>query len=162
MDLMSLAVNPTKEIEGTEVTPWNDDTVLIVARYNNSPFRAMQARLMEPLVAMAGRDGITTEQSEKVLGKCMAGTILLGWRNLLLDGKEIPYSKEKSRELMLDPRFIDFKEVVMIEAQTLENYRLHNLEEDLGNSEGSLSTVQGGRKSNKNSSKASKKKSRKA
>jgi len=158
MDLMELAVDPRKELEGAEVRPWNDDTVLIVARYNNAPFRALQSKLMDPLVQGAGRDGISTEQAEQVLSKCMAKTVLLGWKGLFINGEEILYSPNKCQELLLDGRFIDFKEVVMREAQNLEHYRLKSLEQDLGNLPRSSAMPRTGRSSGKSSSKTSKKK----
>lgn len=162
MDLMKIAVDPGKELNGVEVRPWKDDTVLIVARYNNSAFRALQVQLMEPLIAAAGRDGISTEQAEIVLAKTMAKTLLLGWTGLFINGQEIKYSPNKCQELLLDARFIDFKEIVMNEAQTLEHYRLKDLEGDLGNLKRSSSTTLAGRSNGKNSSKTSKKKKRQA
>lgn len=158
MDLMEIAVDPRRELEGAEVYPWNDKTMLLVARYNNAPFRALQNKLMNPLVQAAGKEGISVEQAAVVLGKCMAKTILLGWSGLFIDGKEVEYTPNKCQEILLDPRFIDFKEAVMREAQDLDHYRLQSLEDDLGNLPGSSATEQTGRSSSKSSSKQSRKK----
>jgi len=144
MDLIKIASDPQKELEGTEVTPWDDETVLVIARYNNSKFRNMQARLMEPHIRAAGRKGVSTEQANEILSKCIAKTILLGWRNLSLEGQPVEYSEEKALELLRDERLADFKETVMAEAQDFENYRLAAFEEDLGNSETSLGIAQDG------------------
>jgi len=144
MDLINLAVDPERELNGAEVRPWEDETVLTIARYNNPKFRDMQARLMEPYVRKAGRKGVSTAQAEEILARCMAKTLLLGWENLKLEGEVVEYSKEKALELLSDTRLADFKEVVMLESQNLENYRLEALEEDLGNSETSSDTMQDG------------------
>ncbi len=144
MDLINLAVNPEKEVHGAEVHPWDDETMLIIARYNNPEFKRMQARLMDPYIRKAGRKGVSTIQAEVILGRCMAKTILLGWEHLSLEGKAIEYSPEKCLELLSDKRLADFKEVVMLESQSQENYRLEALEDDLGNSKASSDTTQDG------------------
>jgi hypothetical protein len=144
VDLINLAVDPEKELDGAECWPWEDDTMLIVARYNNPKFRNMQARLMEPYIRKMGRKGVTTEQAEAILVRCMAKTLLLGWDNLSLEGEEVEYTPEKALELLQDARLADFKEIVMLESQNMENYRLEALEEDLGNSETSLDTTADG------------------
>lgn len=143
MDLMSIAIDPSKEIQGAKVEI-DRETSLVVARYNNKEFRKLQAKLMDPYIRTAGQDGVTTEQAEEILATCLAETVLLGWEGLKLAGEEVPYSTAKAKELLQDPRFIDFKEIVMIQSQMMENYRLEALEEDLGNSEGSLDTAQDG------------------
>lgn len=137
MDLIQLAVSPERELGGAEVFPWNDETMLLIARYNNQKFRAMQARLLEPYIRKQGRKGVTDKQAEKILVKCMAKTILLGWENLKVEGQLVEYSEDKAIELLSDPRLADFKEIVMFESQSLEHYRLESLEEDLGNLEAS-------------------------
>lgn len=133
MDLMSIAVNPELEIGGAWVEPWEDGTELLVARYNNTEFRKVQARLMEPAIKLAGRGGVSTEEAENILSRTLAKTVLLGWKKLFIDSKEVKYTAKRCMEIMTDPRFIDFKETVMRESQTMEHYRLQALEADAKN-----------------------------
>ncbi len=141
MDLIKLAIDPHRELHGARVHPWDDETFLIIARYNNPAFRKMQNDLMEPYLKEGGVD---IEQAEEILSKCMAHTICLGWGELRVEGKLVEYSPEQALEYFADPRLADFKETVMMESQRLDHYRLQSLEEDLGNSERSLAIAQDG------------------
>ena len=144
MDLRELAVDVDREVAGAEVEI-DDETTLVVARYNNTPFRKMQNRLLEPYARRGGRSkGVTEAQAERILTKCLAKHILLGWTGLKLNGEEIVYSPEKCLEVLSDPSLADFKELVMVEAQNLENYRIEDEEEDLGKSETLLDTEPAG------------------
>lgn len=157
MDLINIAVDPVKELAGARIKV-DDKTTLIVARYNNPAFRKLQAKLMEPYIRKGGEADTSTEEAEEILSKCMAETILLGWENLYLEGELVEYSKEKALELFMDPRLIDFKEIVMLHSQTQANYRLASLKDDLGNSESSSITPPDGQRNGRSSSKKSKKK----
>lgn len=143
MDLINFATDPTKEVEGARIEV-DGETTLIIARYDNKAFRKLRSKLLEPYVTARGRKGATEEQAQEVLERCLGETVLLGWEGLMLDGEEVPYSKEKAIELMKDPRLVDFKEMVMYQSQLLENYRLEAFEEDLGNSETLSDTEQDG------------------
>lgn len=151
MDLMNVAVNPEKELYGAPVKI-DDETTLVIARYNNPKFRRTQAKMMEPLIETCGKAGVTTEQADEVLSKVLAECILLGWDNLKISGQVIPYTHDNCLKILRDARFVDFKERVMIESQKLENFRLEALEEDLGNFEGLSITTPDGQPSSKSSS----------
>lgn len=157
MDLFNIAVDPDKEVYGAEVDV-DGETTLIIARFNNPKFRKLQAKLMEPYIRAEGRKGVTTEQAEDILSRCLAKTVLLGWKGLKLNGSDVPYSEEKALEILSDPRFADFKEMVVTQAQIQSNYRLEAMEDDLGNSGPSSTTRVAGQKNGKSSSKGSKKK----
>lgn len=158
MDLAKIAVDPSKELHGAKVR-LDGETTIVVARFNNTLFREKQAALMEPLIQTQGRKGVTTEQAEDILAECMAETILLGWEGLYIAGREIPYSKAVAMKILKDPRFLDFKERVMLEAQRQENYRLADLEDDLGNFVPSSITPVDGQGNNRSSSRESRKRS---
>ena len=157
MDLLDYATDPQLENEGVWV-PMDEDTKLLIARFENPKMRKMRERLSAPLAKARGRAGLTPEDGKGVLNKCMAECLLLGWENLNMGGEIVPYSKEKCLALMVDDRLADFKELVLGMSQNLEHFRLESLEEDLGNLSGSSNITQSGRKKTASSSKASKKK----
>jgi len=151
MDLINYATDPTKEVEGARVQV-DKDTTLIIARFNNPPFVKMQARLTEPYVKAQGRKGVSTEQAATILTKCMAKFILLGWEGLKLDGRVVDFSPDMALELLEDERLSTFKEVVLMESQNMENFRIEKFEDDLGNSKRLSTTTRGGKKKSKRSS----------
>lgn len=157
MDLMEYASNPATEIAGVEISI-DDDTTITVAAYGNRKFRAMRNRLLEPLQNSAGRAGITTDQADKVLEKCIAKCILLGWSGLKIQGEDFPYSTENCLKLLSDPRFKSFKELVMGHAADGEHFKLERLEEDLGNFGNGANTAPVGQRSNVKPSKRKKRK----
>ena len=155
MDLMNYASDPVVELEGARVE-LDDVTTIVVARYGNDKFRNMRNRLIEPYQRKSGKEVMNTKQADAVLVKCLAATILLGWEGLFIDGEEFPYSRENAELILGDPRFKQFKEVVVQESNNQENYRLERLEDDLGNFGKSSSTAHAGKKSSKKRTKRSK------
>ena len=57
------------------------------------------------------------------LRESLAGHVLKDWKNLKMDGKVIPYSVEKAKEILVDPAYQEFYEFVMTEAQNAAMYR---------------------------------------
>lgn len=139
MDLRDLATDPDKEVHGARIEV-DDETILIIARFNNKAFRQLQGKLMAPIARKAGKKGVTDKQADRVLNKVMAKTILVGWEGLKLNGELVEYSPEKAEKIFADERFADFKERVLFESQQLEHFRLQDVEADLGNSPASSST----------------------
>ena len=159
MDLMEFASNPELEIAGVEIKI-DDETTIIVAAYGNKKFRSMRNRLLEPLTNAAGKKGITTDQADRVLEKCIAKCILLGWEGLKIEGKDFPYSAENCLKLLTDPRFKSFKELVMGHAADGEHFKLERLEDDLGNFGSGASTARAGTQPSAQRSKRKKKKAK--
>lgn len=99
----------TKEIEGVLVEyPANEDGSIPsfkLARMCRSNKRYVKA--VETATRPHKRAGelgtIKPEVAEEIMLDVFVGTILLGWENLQdLEGKEIPYSKSKAKEIMVE------------------------------------------------------------
>ena len=70
------------------------------------------------------RGDIPDELIDEVTNRCVAKTVLLGWRNLEDDdGNPIEYSHEKALELLRDPTLMVFKEFVEGEARALDHFK---------------------------------------
>lgn len=110
-----------KELNGVDV-PLGEGFVIRVARVGNkNAARLFQELASAPDVAMARRAGALTEVKEReIMMEVYARTILVGWTGLTDDGKDVPYSPEKAKELLAVP---DFLRVVQDFAQTQENFR---------------------------------------
>lgn len=152
MDLRSYKTDPELEVAG-KVVVIDETTSITVARFNNTKFRKMQDRLTEPYQKRAGREGISDEQADEILSECMSSHLLVGWKGLLLDGKEIEYSKENALQLLTDPTLKDFKELVLFESQRIDNFRAERLDADSKNSKKQSSTKADGQKNSASSSK---------
>jgi hypothetical protein len=58
----------------------------------------------------------------------MSKTILLGWKNVQADGKELAYSQAAAYELLMN--FKDFREVIDTASAELDRFKVHKDEED--------------------------------
>ncbi len=115
-----------KEIQGVDV-PLGEGFVIRVARVGNKrAAKLFQELASAPDVAMARRAGALTEEKEReIMMEVYSKTILVGWSGLTDNGKEVPYSPEKAKELLAVP---DFLRVVQDFAQTQENFRRASIE----------------------------------
>jgi len=102
-------VNQNLETEGV----WEnlgDGAHLLVARAGNDNWNAEYQRIPRTIRRKIENPPKVSEQfrDEKIC-ELMANTILLDWRGLADEGKEIKYSKENAKKLLLKyPEFRDF------------------------------------------------------
>ncbi len=118
-DLNKFRVDAKKSAEGVW-TPWLEDIELLIARQGNPKFQEfIQAERSQPKRKMTERDEADW---------AYANTILLGWKNVEIDGKKVPYSPKKAFELLQDPELADFRLFVIVNAQASERFRKEALE----------------------------------
>jgi len=65
----------------------------------------------------------------QIMAKAVSETILLGWKGLQMDGKELKYSTEKAYEILADPTAEEFLALILEYAQDNERFRNAKLEE---------------------------------
>jgi hypothetical protein len=107
---------------------------LRIARAGNPRFLEALRRLGAPLLPQVRTGTISEEASEDVLCRAMAEAILLNWGNLQDDdGKDIPYSREKAYQLLLEVR--DFRLLVTELSQNVNLYRGEQTQRIVGNSQ---------------------------
>ena len=63
------------------------------------------------------------------MAKAVSETILLGWKGLQMDGKELKYSTGKAYEILADPTAEEFLALILEYAQDNERFRNEKLEE---------------------------------
>ena len=101
MDLKDFKTDKSKEQEGVWEDLGNECSVL-VARYGNSAmiraYRKYPRMLRQRLESGQADDN----NSATILSKVMADTILLDWKGLKEDGKEIAYSKEECVRILTE------------------------------------------------------------
>lgn len=129
------AVDLDAEVEGVWRT--TKGFRIKVARINN-PKAIEYYENMDPSVRDKHDNGeLPEEEARQISADILAKTILMDWdeSTMEIDGEKIPYSQEKAKELLSDPRLKDFAQDIWNISSDGENFRRRRLEEDVGNSE---------------------------
>jgi hypothetical protein len=71
-------------------------------------------------------DTLTEADLEAVVVTCLAETILLDWKGFEDGGKEVPFSKEKAREMLA---YRDFRNTVQEASRDAANFRARSVKE---------------------------------
>lgn len=136
-DLATLRVDKEKEVDGVWMD-MGDDCKLLIARWRNPKYQDRFNRLHSRSLTRMRSSEALVETNQQITRECIAHHCLLGWKNLLLDGKAVaPYTPEVALDLF--KKFPDFLEFVMGYAQEREAYRSEEIEDAKGNSDGSSS-----------------------
>ena len=136
MKLSSIEVDPDKIEQGQWIgnIPEDGDLELKVRGLQNADFRRLQGKLVEAVPRAKKVGGrLDPDEQDRVTNQCLAATVLLGWRGLEDDNGPIPFSKEKARELLMDPRYRRFREAVIWAASVVGEEQAAALEDDAGN-----------------------------
>ena len=122
MDLNRYALDTDKANNGAWIKIDGGGEVLI-ARMHNRAFKQELKRLQAPYVLPSGKLEIDQEVLDELINKAMAKTILLNWRGITYQGEEFPYSAENSLKICTNPKFEQFKNLVVMLSSDLDNYR---------------------------------------
>jgi len=127
MDLRSYKTDLTVSEEGVWVD-MGEGCQLLVARKGNQKFARKLKALIKPYQRQIDMNTMSDDLANKLLAEAMAYGILLDWKGLKLDGKEIKYSPEKAQELLNDPELIDFRNAVDQLSDDREQFRTESIE----------------------------------
>lgn len=111
-DLSTFATDPESEESGVWVD-LGDGAAIRVARMGNKKHVKTQRRLMKPHrgLLQSGRS-LSDDVADAIAVKVTAETILVDWKGLLINGKPVEYSVEKAIEILSDPVFRNFSDMV--------------------------------------------------
>jgi hypothetical protein len=123
--------DPDLEENGVEVQ-LSEDSSITVRRSNNKRFKDMLTSLRKPHEQRIQRGTMDQKVLDKLTRKAVAREVLIGWKGIKVDGKNVKYSPEKAEELM--ERFEDFQEDILTAANTRETFRRQVVEENEKNS----------------------------
>lgn len=120
MDIFdAFATDPKLESEGAWF-PCGDGKLLI-ARADNRRFGKLLNKLVEQnKPALDLEDDAADDLSEKLMGKAIANTILLGWAGISYQKQPVTYSPEQAEKLLAHK---DFRSFVMARARDIEGYK---------------------------------------
>jgi len=109
-----------KEEEGIWVH-LGDGAEILVARLNNKSYVAAIKRLTTPHKVAMRNKSLPEEVTFDITIKAMAEAVLLGWKGLQENGKNLIYSREAAERLLKD--YPDFREQIAGIAADMENFR---------------------------------------
>lgn len=125
------------------------DFEVLVARLPNPAYRKRLAELLEPFTLKIEAKEFTEEQYEDLKVKALAGTVLLDWRGLDVEGQDVPFSLERAELALVE--YPDFARDVANLGSRWSRFKGDNTkaaERLLGNSSnGASGTRKGGRRS---------------
>ena len=93
---------------------------LRIGRSNAPEFLSKLRRLTKPYKRQIDNGSLADDKSREMFCEAMAGTVLLGWSGLEVDGKPVPYTEATAKELLInDP---DCREFVSQIAGSLDRF----------------------------------------
>lgn len=102
--------------------PGWDGLELKVRGLNNSEYRALQRNLNEAIPRIRWQTGkVTPKEVEEISHKLLHQTVLMDWRGLEDENEAgnavpLPYTAEKAWELLSNPEFVVFRDIVIFAA----------------------------------------------
>jgi len=128
MDLRQSRIDSEKEVHGVWVD-LDDKTKLLIARWNNPAHAKFLKRAMEPYRKRARFGQLDDGLAEKITREGLAKYILLDWKGLKDNGKDVPYSQEKALEYLSDPTIPWFADTVTDHSMDMTLFREGDIEE---------------------------------
>lgn len=122
MDLNSLKLDLKKEVDGIWV-PIDATTELLIARMHNPNFNKLFERLSAPFRQSARKGIMGDEKAQELMNTVIAKTVIVGWKGLSRDGKNIKYSEAVALELLNDKTLSSFRELIIDIASNEANFR---------------------------------------
>ena len=133
MELGSIATSTVLETEGVW-HPVQDGFEIKIARIGNPAYSlAMQALTLKPSAGNFNGEKQTITDDE--LAAILASTVIVDWKGLTENKKEVKYSVKKAKEILLDPRYQDLRRWVIRMASDATNYREEVINEAMGKSQ---------------------------
>ena len=128
MDLRkAFATDTEAEIKGV---PFEyGDSTFIIARKFNPTHRKLFSKLWKAnRLVVEGNGDAAEKKADEIMCEVMSKTILLEWKNVQLDGKELAYSQEAAYQVLSEMK--DLREVIDTASAEMGRFKAHKDEED--------------------------------
>ena len=112
--------DPEKELEGVW-EPIDDTASLLIARVGNDRYNARYRKIPRGIRNQLEAGNLPDKQNDSLVCRLLADTILLNWKDIADDGKEIAYSEEAAYEQLM--KYPDFRELVWQLGRDLARFR---------------------------------------
>ena len=133
MELKDFKTDKDKEKDGV----WEDlgdGCSVLVARYGNQAMINAYRKYPRVLRQRLESGQVDDDKSSNILSKVMADTILLNWKGLKEDGKEVIYSKEECIRILAD--YPDVRNMIFEISNEAQLYHDGSVGKTIKNSKG--------------------------
>jgi hypothetical protein len=116
--------------EASENGKWfevGDGAEVLLARANNKRFQKKHKALQKPYIRKIRNGTIDPNLEEELSVKAAVGTILLDWKDMILDNKLVKYSDETAIKVLLE--FPDFASDIADISVTMESFKIEDTED---------------------------------
>lgn len=104
-----------------------------VRALNNLDMERMLARLTNEIPLDQRINGMDPDDDRRISRELLCETVLIGWDGITDDGKDVPYSPELARTIIMDPMNIRFANAVRWAAMQLQDLGAKSLEASVKN-----------------------------
>lgn len=66
---------------------------------------------------------LSDDEDDKQMVDILVEYILLGWKGLKDGNKELPYTPENAKKLLLDKRYFELRKWIILQSKNMENFR---------------------------------------
>lgn len=132
MDIGRFRTDLDREVEGV----WVDigkGAKLKIARIGNPKYKEVFSEQAKPYRRQIRSGNLSDEVAERILAKSLAETVLLDWEGLEENGEPLPYSKKAALDLLTNPQYKDFRDLVAELGNEAELFHQKEEEEAEGN-----------------------------
>ncbi len=117
-DLKDFRTDPTAKAAGVWIE-FGGGAEFKIASFDNPGFTEAFRKMTKPYNDL-GR-AIPEEEQTVILTKCMAAHIVLDWKGVFLDEKELKYSAEAAEKVLLEFEWVLTR--IVAEAKKIENFK---------------------------------------
>lgn len=128
MDLSKFTTDINLEEDGKWIE-LDETSSIRVARLGNSKYKEKFTAISAPYLTAIRSKTLSDSVADKLLAESLGYTVLVDWKGLTIDGEAIPYSNKTATEILLDPKYKDFREMVVNIATDMDVYKKQQDEE---------------------------------
>lgn len=127
MDILELTYDLKKRTEGVKI-PLGGDAYLLIAEHGTPAFYEAYTNHKKDHEQTGG--DLDLKALTEIYCKSVVDAVLLGWGGLSEGGEDVPYSKEKALEWLLDPAKEPLAKKVEEESKKFANFKAERLEDE--------------------------------
>ena len=131
VDVRSLMVDLSKESDGVWVE--YNGVELLIASSGKQDFLDAREAILEEHIEAIRNDELTADKLTDLAMPAVAEHILLDWKNLSEDGKEVEYSPEQALEYLTDPALKDMRNFILQVSSQRARFRQLVVEDGVKN-----------------------------
>lgn len=89
-----------------------EQAAVLIASTDNPEYRALVEKKLKPHVMRYGQN-LDTKVRERCTAEALAEKVILDWRNFMIAGESIPYSRAKVIEFLLETKWVRLRQSIM-------------------------------------------------